>query len=240
MFRVPGDATKSWCKTCHDRPPDAVLISVKKCLCDKRQPIYGLADDTSPTWCYECPEKPEEAVVITSPVCRGYGDAPCPVRTYLYGGNKYCFCCDPDDARRVTRKKYEEAFFAYVKDEVDIYKREFRVPFDPSETTKTCAYIDGIVFGDNITVCIEIDENGHSNYGCDEVRMHLATAELLKLRPGHAIAWVRVNPTIPSVRNQWSAKAKKLRSCRFKEAVAVINKAISSGDSKVTYIGFDF
>ena len=161
------------------------------------------------------------------------------MRTHLYNGHTYCVCCDPDDTRRATRKKYEEAFFAHAKGQVDVCKREFRVPYDPDETTKTCAYIDGIAFGDGIIVCIEVDEDGHRKYACDEARMHLVTAELLKKHSGFVVAWIRVNPTIPSVKNQWSVRARKMRLARFEEAVAAIRDALASCESKVAYIGFE-
>jgi len=146
--------------------------------------------------------------------------------------------CDPNDARRKQYKRYEEEFFAYVKDKLDIHKREFRVTFDQNETSKSYARLDGIVFGDGAVVCIEVDENGHQDYGCDEHRMHLVTAELLQKYPDHVVSWVRVNPTI-GTKNEWSGPSKKKREKRFEEVVMVVKDILETRDTRMVYVGFD-
>jgi hypothetical protein len=145
--------------------------------------------------------------------------------------------CDPNDARRKLYKRYEEAFFDYVKNKIDVHKREFRVSFDQNETSKKFAKLDGIVFGDDIIVCLEVDENGHEDYQCDEHRMHLVTAELLQKYPDHVVSWVRVNPTI-NTKSQWSKKSKKIREKRFEDVIVAVNDLLKSRDTRVVYIGF--
>jgi hypothetical protein len=93
-----------------------------------------------------------------------------------------------------------------------------------------------VVFGDGIIVCIEVDENGHQEYECDEHRMHLVTAELLQKYPGRVVSWVRVNPTIDA-KSQWSKKSQKIREKRFEEVVMIVRDILETCDTRLVYIG---
>jgi hypothetical protein len=146
--------------------------------------------------------------------------------------------CDPDEARRKMFKRYEDAFFDYVNDKLDVHQREFKVIFDQNETSKKFARLDGVVFGDGIIVCLEVDEDGHENYDCDEHRMHLVTAELLQKYPNHIVSWIRVNPTV-NAKSQWSKKSKAIREKRFEDVVIAVNDILESQETKVVNIGFD-
>ena len=106
------------------------------------------------------------------------------------------------------------------------------------DDAKKFARLDGIVFGDGIIVCIEVDENGHQDYECDEHRMHLVTAELLQTYPEHEVSWVRVNPTVGS-KNEWNEPSKKKREKRFEEVVIVVKEILTTRDTRVVYVGFD-
>ena len=110
--------------------------------------------------------------------------------------------------------------------------------FDRNETSKKFARLDGIVFGDGIIVCLEVDEDGHEEYDCYEHRMHLVTAELLQKYPSHAVSWVRVNPTIDA-KNQWSKKSKTIREKRFDDVVECVDDIMKDQETKVVYIGFE-
>lgn len=144
---------------------------------------------------------------------------------------------DTSIARRKRYKQFEDAFFAYVKNKLDVPKREFRVAFDPPETAKKYARLDGIVFGDGVIVCLEVGENGHQEYECDEHRMHLVTAELLQKHPGHVVSWVRVNPTTAE-KSQRSKTSKTIRENRFEDVVMTVNDILKTRDTRVVYIGF--
>jgi hypothetical protein len=146
--------------------------------------------------------------------------------------------CDPKEERRKRYKRYEDEFFEYIKDIIDIHKREFRVTFDPNETSKKFARLDGIVLGDDIIVCIEVDEDRHDDYRCDEHRMHLVTAELLQKYPDCVVSWVRVNPTTDE-KSQWSKKSKKIREKRFEDVVKCVNDILENKEVTVKYIGFE-
>jgi hypothetical protein len=146
--------------------------------------------------------------------------------------------CDPDDTRRKLYRRFEEAFFDYVKYKIDISQRNFTVKYDQKETSKKHAFIDGIVMGGCSIVCLEVDEDGHRYYDCDEHRMHLVTAELLQMYPGHTVSWVRVNPTIKA-KNQWNEPSRKAREKRFEEVVTIVNDILEKNDTRIVYIGFD-
>jgi hypothetical protein len=145
--------------------------------------------------------------------------------------------CDPNDARRKLYKRFEEAFFDYVEDKLDVHQREFRVTFDQHETSKKYARLDGIVINDSVIVCLEVDENCHRDYECDEHRMHLVTAELLQKYPDKAVSWVRVNPTIDA-KSQWNKTSKKIREKRFEDVVLTVKDILEKHDTRVVYIGF--
>ena len=217
------------CKT-----DEMINVVSKKCPCGKR-PKFNVPGETKGICCATC--KTDEMINVVSKLCPGY-NTECPVRTYITNGHEYCMSCDPNDARRKQYKRFEEEFFEYVKDKLDIHKREFRVSFDQKETSKKYARLDGVVFGDGVVVCLEVDENGHQEYECDEHRMHLVTAELLQNYPGHIVSWVRVNPTTDE-KTQTSKKSQKIREKRFEEVVTIVENILKTHDTRVVYVGFD-
>jgi hypothetical protein len=230
-FNVPGETFVLCCSKC--KTFDMINLANKRCSCGK-QAFYNISGATGGVCCSTC--KTDEMVNVVNKICPGY-DGECPVRTYIGNGHEYCMSCDPNDARRKRYKRYEEEFFEYVKDDLDVHKREFRVSFDPTETSKKFARLDGIVFGDGIVVCLEVDEEGHENYECDEHRMHLVTAELLQKYPSHVVSWVRVNPTIDA-KSQWSKKSKSIREKRFEDVIVAVNDLLKSRDTRVIHVGF--
>jgi hypothetical protein len=231
VYNVPGETKGVCCSKC--KTDDMIDVKNKRCTCGK-QPSFNVPGQTIGVCCSKC--KTDEMIDVVNKICPGY-NGECPVRTYICNGHKYCMSCDPNDARRKQYKRYEEEFFAYVKDKIDVHKREFRVTFDQNETSKKFARLDGIIFGDDIIVCIEVDENGHRDYECDEHRMHLVTAELLQKYPDHVVSWVRVNPTTDE-KTQTSKKSRKIREKRFEEVVAIVENILEDRDTRVVYIGF--
>jgi len=232
-YNLPGETFGVCCKIC--KTDEMINVVSKRCLCGTIQPLFNVPGETKGICCVKC--KTDDMIDVMTKKCPGYNE-PCPVRVQLKIGHKYCVSCDPNDARRKQYKRYEEEFFAYVKDKLDVHEREFRVTFDPSETAKKFARLDGIVFGDGIIVCLEVDENGHREYECDEHRMHLVTGELLQKYPKHVVSWVRVNPTIGS-KNEWSKSSKKIREKRFEDVVSTVNNILNTCHNCVKYIGFD-
>jgi len=230
-FNIPGKTGGVCCKSC--KTDKMINVVSKKCLCGFR-PHFNAIGETIGVCCARC--KTPEMINVDSRICPGY-DRPCPVRTHLVNGYDYCMSCDPNDDRRKRYKMFEEAFFAYVKDKINVHKREFVVTFDPTETANKFARLDGVVFGDGIIVCLEVDENGHRDYECDEHRMHLVTAELLQKYPEHVVSWVRVNPTVKSKR-QWSETSVKKREKRFDDVVIKVLEILEMNNTGIFYIGF--
>ena len=231
-FNLLGEKIGVCCSKC--KTYEMVNVVSKRCPCGKI-PSFNVPGEKIGVCCSKC--KTDCMIDVTNHVCPGY-NGECPVRTYIVNGHKYCMSCDPNDARRKIYKRFEEEFFAYVKDKLDVHQREFRVTFDQNETAKKFARLDGIVFGDDIIVCLEVDENGHQDYECDEHRMHLVTAELLQKYPEHVVSWVRVNPTVGS-KNEWGEPSKKKREKRFEEVVETVDDILETRDIRVEYIGFD-
>ena len=220
------------CKIC--KTTDMVDVVNKKCPCGK-QPKFNFLGTIIGICCKNC--KTDDMTEVMTKKCPGY-NVECPVRTQLSHGHEYCMSCDPNDARRKQYKRLEDTFFDYIKDKLDVRRREFRVTFDKNETSKKYARLDGIVFGVGVIVCLEVDENGHQEYECDEHRMHLVTAELLQKYPGHIVSWVRVNPTVDA-KSQWSKTSKSIRDKRFEEVVMVAKDILKAHETRVVYIGFD-
>jgi len=232
-FNIPGETVGVCCAKC--KKPEMIDVVSKRCPCGVR-PKFNIPGETVGVCCAKC--KTPEMIDVVNPVCPGYNGVPCPVRTQIGNGHEYCMSCDPNEDRRKRFKLFENAFFEHAKDELDVHKREFHVKFDPSVTAKKFARVDGIVFGDGVIVCLEVDENGHREYECDEHRMHLVTAELLLKHPDNVVSWIRVNPTVGS-KNEWSAPSKKKRAKRFDEVIAVAKNILETRDTRIVYIGFD-
>jgi len=222
-YGYPGEPAR-FC-TAH-KEGDMIDVKSKKCKKCNKQPVYGYLGGPA-KFCIA--HKEDDMVNMVCKICPGY-NGECPVRTFLFWGNKYCLSCDPDDGRRKRFRCLENAFFDYITGKIDIHKREFRVNFDQNITSKKFARVDGIVIGDGIIVCIEVDEGGHKDYECDEHRMHLVNGELLQLYPNHNVAWVRVNPT---------ARSTKTRNKRFDDVIKSVNCILETKKTEVVYIGFN-
>ena len=232
-FNFPGKPIGICCKDC--KMPGMVNVVSKLCPCGK-QPSFNLPGESVGICCKDC--KTDDMVNVVDKRCPGYNGIKCPVGYLIETGCQYCLSCDPDDSRRDKFKKYENAFFRHIQGKIDIHRREFVIKYDPMETTKKWARLDGIVFGDGIIVCLEVDENGHETYDCDESRMHMVSAELLKQYPHTNVCWIRVNPTTKH-KNPWGIAAKRVRAERFDAVIKAVNKVLNDKTTDVVYIGFD-
>jgi len=232
-FNMPGETIGVCCKDC--KTPEMIDVMSKKCPCGK-QPSFNFPGETTRICCAEC--KKLGMIDVISRRCSGYNGEKCPVGYRIETGCQYCLSCDPDESRREKFKKYENAFFRHIQGKIDVKRREFVVRYDPNETSKKFARLDGIVFGDGVIVCLEIDENGHESYECDESRTHMVTAELLKEYPHTDVCWVRVNPTTKH-KNPWSIAAKRVRAERFDAVIKAVNDVLENKSTDVIYIGFE-
>ncbi|AGE48721.1 hypothetical protein PBCVAP110A_164L [Paramecium bursaria Chlorella virus AP110A] len=232
-FNHPGETVGICCKEC--KTSEMVNVVSKLCPCGK-QPRFNLPGETVGICCAEC--KTPKMVNVMGRRCPGYNGEKCPGDYRLTDGCQYCLSCDPDESRRDKFKKYENAFFKHIQGKIDIKRREFIVKYDPLETTKKWARLDGIVFGDGVIVCLEVDENGHESYSCDESRTNMVTAELLKEYPHTDVCWVRVNPTTKH-KNPWGVAAKRVRAERFDAVIKAVNNVLSNKTTDIVFIGFD-
>ena len=233
-YNFPGQMKRVCCKDC--KTDGMIDVMSKRCPCGSLSPKFNMPDKIIGVRCAKC--KTDGMIDVANKMCPGYNGKPCPVRTQLTYGYEYCMTCDPNEGRRKWTKLYENAFFEYITGKMN-YIRNETVHFDPNETSRRCAFLDGIVLGDGIIVCLEVDENKHrgSYYACDEARMHLATAELLQRYPGNNISWVRVNPSVGS-KNEWSPSSIKKREKRFDEVIKSVNDILETRDTRIVYIGF--
>ena len=232
-YNFPGETKRICCAEC--KKPGMVNVVSKLCPCGTI-PIFNLPGETVGICCLMC--KKPGMINVVGKRCPGYNGEKCPGDYRLTDGCQYCLSCDPDDSRRDKFKKYENAFFRHVKGKIDVKRREFIVRYDPLVTSKKWARLDGIVFGDGIIVCLEVDENGHESYACDKSRTHMVTAELLKQYPHTDVCWVRVNPTTEH-KNPWGIAAKRVRAERFDAVIKVVNNVLKNKTTDVVYIGFD-
>ena len=232
-FNLPGETMGICCVKC--KTSEMVNVKDKLCTCGTI-PSFNLPGEIMGICCKDC--KGDEMVNVVSKRCSGYNGEKCPGDYQLAPGCQYCLSCDPDDSRRDKYKKYENAFFRHVQGKIDINRREFVIRYDPLETTKKFARLDGIVFGNDIIVCLEVDENGHESYACDKPRMHMVTAELLQQYPGVDVCWIRVNPTTEH-KNPWGIAAKRVRAERFDAVIQSVNDVLKNKTTGVVYIGFD-
>jgi hypothetical protein len=68
-YGLPNTKTKIWCKKCPDRPPNAIDLSKKKCVCQKRTASYHEPNGKN-LWCAVCPTKPATAIQRNNRLCR--------------------------------------------------------------------------------------------------------------------------------------------------------------------------
>jgi hypothetical protein len=214
-----------------------VDIVGRKCPCGKR-PSFGFTGEKA-TCCIDCKEDGMDNV--NGKRCQGYGGTQCPTDYRLAPGREYCLACDPDDSRRLDKKRDEAAFFNFLDKHVIITQREFPVHYKCIDTDKTMAFIDGIIITKDVVVCLELDEDAHEAYdkGCEEARMHNVSAELKFAYQDCCIAWVRVNPhTKKNGKRDISKKALKIRDQRHQEALGIIEDILRNPRDCIEYVGY--
>ncbi|AGE57837.1 hypothetical protein ATCVNTS1_987R [Acanthocystis turfacea Chlorella virus NTS-1] len=230
------DGKPTHCATC--KTSEMRDVSSKKCFCGLSQPAFGIKEG-KPTHCRIC--KTDEMEDVKSRRCPGYNGNTCPTN-YIIGNNEYCLSCDPDESRKLAKKRDEAAFFSFLnKTDIDITQQQYPVYFRCIDTNKTRADIDGVIITKDVVVCLELDEDAHEYYdqGCEEARMHNATAELKIAYPNHHVSWVRVNPhTKKNGKRDTSKKALKTRDQRHQEALEIIKDILQNPRDCVEYIGY--
>jgi len=182
-FGLPDGDTEC-CKACKTEDMVDLAHVVGMCGCGSGSRRIYSNDNGATMFCSSC--RTPDMRNITVRRCPGYDGVECPNDAVCHYG--YCVQCDPDDTRRLTHKRYEQAFFDYLKDYINPI-REYWV------NTPTGKYrIDGIITNGNNILCIEVDEYAHKapGYEDDTVRQDSITETFSGTYD--TVAWVRVNP----------------------------------------------
>ncbi|AGE50279.1 hypothetical protein ATCVCanal1_691L [Acanthocystis turfacea Chlorella virus Canal-1] len=223
------------CVNCKDVGMEDLVF--KRCVCGKH-PYFGYNGE-KPTCCANCKKPDMEDIVHRR--CEGFNGSPCPTKYLIVNGREYCIACDPDDSRRLDKKRDEAAFFNFLNKHITITQQSYPVHFRCIDTNKMRAEIDGIIITKDTVVCLELDEDAHEYYDevCEEARMHNVSAELKIAYPDHSVAWVRVNPhTKKNGKRDKSSRALKIRDKRHQEALGIIEDILQNPRDCIEYIGY--
>ena len=149
--------------------------------------------------------------------------------------------CDPDDTRRLSRKRAEARFFKALEAAgLPAAWREVRVDYAClTASSASHCFLDGVIDAPGIRVVLELDEHYHASYDvtCEVRREQDATAALLlQSEEERVIAWVRVNPHASA---DWAAKPDmNLEKRRHAEAVEAIRGLLEEPRAAVLYVGY--
>ena len=165
-FGFENDKRPTRCVSCKDET--MIDVVSKKCLCGKAHPTFGFENDKRPTRCVSC--KDETMIDLVNKLCLSEW---CTTRvTNKYEG--YCLRCFinlyPDKPLSRNYKTKEIAVNEYI----DEYFGEVSWVNDKSVNISGCSskkrpdkFLD---MGDYV-ILIEVDENSHDNYSCENKRI---------------------------------------------------------------------
>ena len=181
-FGFEGDKNATCCTGC--KQDGMVDIKNKKCVCGKN-PAFGFEGDKTATCCYSC--KQEGMINIKSKRCKtNYCDI---LANRRYRG--YCSRCFfftfPNEKLTRNYKTKENTIVNHVLEKFPQYDwTNDRKISDGCSLKRPDLYCD---FGDHIIV-IEVDENSHRGYNCEERRMFTIVQDF-GMRP---TIFLRINP----------------------------------------------
>ena len=157
----------------------------KKCVCGKRQPSFGFEGDKKATCCVGC--KQEGMVDIGSKKCKTeYCDIQAN-RKYRGYCSRCFFFTFPDEKLTRNYKTKENTIVDHIKEKFPEYDWVHdRKVSDGCSLKRPDLYCD---FGNHIVV-IEVDENAHKGYSCEEKRMFTIIQDF-GMRP---TIFIRINP----------------------------------------------
>jgi hypothetical protein len=166
----------------------------------------------------------------------------CPGNIIINGSpSGFCLACDPDETRRLSRKRAEARFFKALEAAgLPAAWREVHVDYKClTASDASHCFLDGVIDAPGVRIVCELDEHYHAAYdvSCEVRREQDATAALLlQDEEARAIAWVRVNP---HASGDWSAGPNlKLEKQRHAEAVELIRGLIEEPRGGVWYLGY--
>jgi hypothetical protein len=164
-FGLKTDKRPTCCSKC--KTDKMVDIRNKKCSCGKKQPYFGLKTDKRATCCWEC--KSADMVDIKHKRCK---TDHCDIQSGNSRYRGYCSRCFfytfPDEKLTRNYKTKENTIVDHIKQKFPNYDwvHDRRV-VDGCSLKRPDLYCD---FGSHIVV-IEVDEDAHRGYSCEEKRM---------------------------------------------------------------------
>jgi len=166
IYGFKEDKRPTCCREC--KKDDMYNIHDKKCSCGSgSQPTYGLEGDKKPTCCWEC--KSDDMEDIRNKRCKADH---CNTRACNRRYRGYCSRCFfytfPDEKMTRNYKTKENTIVDHIKQKFPNYDwvHDRRV-VDGCSSKRPDLYCD---FGSHIVV-IEVDEDAHRGYSCEEKRM---------------------------------------------------------------------
>jgi ribosomal protein S24E len=212
-YGLVGTIYATHCSNCYDGLDDKTKKAIeqivsKKCIgCNKKQPSYGLIGTKRATHCYPCYNGLDD---ITKDVMEQVVSKKCisPMCETIISNKKYkgyCFRCFihtfPDEQNSRNYKTKEKTVVDYITETFKDYKI-----LNDKVISGGCSRRRPDILIDVETHCIiiEIDEDAHINYTCENKRMMEISQDL-----GHPnIVFIRFNPDA-YINNE----GKKVKSC---------------------------
>ncbi len=182
-FNYQDKKTSIYCKT-HKKENMIDIIS-KRCIeenCDTR-PSCNYKNEKIPIYCSE--HKKDEMIDIISKRCN------CIMNNYIYHDN-LCFNCFSGKFpfhKKIKKYKQKEQYL------VKLFKQDYKdlnCSFDKQISCQPCTKSRPDIYIDlyHYTLHIEIDENQHNGYSCENKRM----MELFQALGNRPIIFIRFNP----------------------------------------------
>ena len=202
VFNKPDETVATHCGDCKE--VGMIDIKSKKCIkCNKKRPNFNKQDETLATHCGDCKEV--DMVNINSKKCIS---SMCDIlANSKYKG--YCFRCFihtfPDGKNSRNYKTKERSVVEFINKTFTETFKDYKIIND-KVISGGCSKRRPDILIDVITHCIiiEIDEDAHINYSCENKRMMEISQDL-----GHPnIVFIRFNPDAYT-----NNEGKKVKSC---------------------------
>jgi hypothetical protein len=199
LFGFINDKKATCCYDC--KHIEMINIVHKKCICGKVQPLFGFINDKKATCCYDC--KQPEMIDIVHKKCKTLM-CDTQVKSKYKGFCLRCFFFTYPDIPLTRNYKTKENTITKVilKDFPNFDWILDKIVKNGCSKKRPDMYCD---FGSHILI-IEIDENQHANYSCENENKRIM--ELSKDFNHRLIIFIRMNPDSYIDKNN-----KKIQSC---------------------------
>ena len=181
-FGFENDKRPTCCSSC--KKDGMIILRIKKCKCGKI-PCFGFEGDEKATCCSSC--KKDGMINIRDKRCKSDHCDIHVKRKYRGYCSRCFFFTFPDEKLTRNYKTKENTIVDHIKQNFPEYDwiHDRRV-LDGCSLKRPDLYCD---FGNHILV-VEVDENSHKGYNCEEKRMFTIINDL-GMRP---TIFIRINP----------------------------------------------